>query len=766
MEIENVQEFDTPEHDEYALGMGNHKSSYHRINDPDEYFESLIADLDIEESEQELEEYNLEANIEVLPITKAPKLTTTDLDSLKAEGFNDRQLAVIQSDYPIVNIAGPGSGKTKTLIAKITTQVNSIPELRNTLILTFTNAAANEILERLSSKLDTKLERKDFYAGTFHGIFYKLMRENPKYLQKSFGFSQTPRILDSNEDKHLFEKVVQTYLNRDGKMKKTTLKEEFFDLHGMFPLDIYYTINNSINGIPESIKQIKAAVTERSHSENKKDLDKLEEIVHSFFKTKLLDNNMSFTDILMYTYFSLRDNEDMKKKIQEQFEYILVDEYQDTNPIQAAIIELIGNNNACLIGDPYQSIYRFLGASVKNIMKKTEIEDMNVIQLLKNYRSTPNIVDFTNDIASLFKERVSNHKPCESAAKGLSNMKIELKQNVHQEYNVLNSIQYRIRKKIPLSEMAILSRTKNDTYGMEKLLRINKIPFIKIGGNEFYETKEIKYLIDLAKIVAGIAVPQNIESVSVHFRGLGLSSMDKVNKAYIDRKNNNDTFIDIIKQEFKTSKSLQRFSEVLWGTVTQEEVGTNLFTAANGLEEGQILRDCSFKTFSEIIENENITFEDDLTRKADTINRKKEIESNIEYFLNEIEPIFRKGKEELIEFLSDISLKADITKDGEVLEAITITTAHSAKGKEWSDVYIINAEQGKFPSYRALDENLDEDERRDLIEEEKRLLYVAISRAKEKLMITSGGDLNNFIQPFINKPYMDVYTRSKPPYNG
>lgn len=684
-------------------------------------------------------------------------LNPKEIDELKKEGFNEQQLEVIKSNYPIVNLAGPGSGKTKTLIAKITIQVENINDLKHMLVLTFTNNAANEILERLSKKLDTKLERKEFYTGTFHGIFYKLLRENSSFLNKNFGFTNVPRVLDKNEDKHLFEQIIQKHLNEDGKAKKTHIKEEFFNKHNIYPMDIYYTINNTINGIPESINHIKQEVVNQSICEDHKELEKLELIVDTFFRSKIMDNVLSFTDILMFTYFGLNKDEELRKKISDNFKYILVDEYQDTNPIQAKIIELISkNDNTCIIGDPYQSIYRFLGASVKNIIDKTKIENMNVIQLLNNYRSTANIVSFTNDVSTLFREKTSSHKPCVSANLEMYNHKIELKRNVNQEANILNSIQYRIKKGIPLNEMAVLARTKNDTYALENVFRRNNIPFIKLGGNELYETKEVKFLIELAKVVSGQYSLQNIENVSDYFKGVGATSLEKVAKLYVDRKDKNITFSDIIKKDFSSSKSLTKFNEVIFGSISQKDFDSDLFSIK---DDSTIIRDCSYDSFLDILNNDNLNFYDAILSDAETIAKKKEIETNIEYFKNELQYYFSLGKDELREFLSDISLKTD-SNDSEIDKenAVTITTAHSAKGLEWQDVYIINAEQGKFPSYKALDPNLEEDERKKQIEEEKRLFYVAISRAKEKLTITSSGELNDFITPFLNKQYINLYS--------
>lgn len=730
------------------------KDSIENIVVKDESFLSTnVADKEIVALNQEIKENLIKEPIIVKsePIIVFEKTKAQELEELKAEGFNEQQLKVINSPYPIVNIAGPGSGKTKTLIAKITTQVREIKDLKEMLVLTFTNAASNEILDRLGKKFETKLDRKDFYSGTYHGIFYKLIRENEEKL-KQFGFTGSPRILDSNEDKHLFESVVQMVLDRDSSSKKKDIKESFEDAHGFMPLEVYYQINNSINTIPTSIKDIKEQVLLMSDAKDQTNLDNLEKIVHGFFKAKIEGNLFGFSDILMYMNFLLEKDKEFKDKIQNKFKYILVDEYQDTNPIQAKILShLEKNNNSCIIGDPYQSIYRFLGASVKNIMDKSKVEGMNTIQLTQNYRSTPNIVEFTNDIAKLFNERVQNHLPCESATKGLTNLRVSLKEGLSQEYAILNDVKYRLKKGVELKDMAVLARTKFETYKLEAGLRREKIPFIKLGGNALYETKEVRFMIDLAKVLLNDYSLQNFESVASKFKGLGASTIEKLNTAYLTKENKLDTMQDLIKKQFEKSKPLNAFSDLIFGDYSPQDKGS-LFNQAKN--DGSPM---SFDKFVLIMEDSNINIEEVLIKAAETTNKKREIETNIKYFKEELKEYFAKGIDELKEFLNDVCLGQNELNEDELENALTISTIHGAKGKEWRDVYVLNVEEGKFPSARSNSDKNSPEEREALMEEEKRLLYVAVSRAKEKLMLTAETSFNDFVRPLVRKPYVEHY---------
>lgn len=731
------------------------------------YLETNKADKNILEFNEEVVSQSIkfeEKKIKQEPIIVyeklEPELTKEqELEKLKKEGFNEQQLKVINSEYPIVNIAGPGSGKTKTLIQKIVSnEVRELEDLKNILVLTFTNAASNEILERLGKKFHTELDRRDFYSGTYHGIFYKLIKENSEKL-KIFGFRETPRILDSNEDKHLFESIANMILDKEGAFKKKDIKEKFTNEHGFMPLDIYYQINHIINSIPKSIKEIKDKIIGNSISSDIEELKKIELIIHNFFKVKIESNVFGFSDILMYMHFLLEKDSEFKTKIQDKFKHILVDEYQDTNPIQAKILDnLEKNNNTCVIGDPYQSIYRFLGAYFQNIMNKSKQEGMNTIQLIKNYRSTPNIVSFTNDIAKLFNERVQNYVPCESAATGLKNMKVFLKEGVSQEFNIIRELKYRLNQGIELKDMAVLARTNFETYKLEASLRKDKIPFIKLGGNELYETKEVKFMIDLAKVVAGEYSLQNFENVAEQFKGLGSTTIEKLKNAYLSRSDINLTIVDMIDKEFAKNKSLQKFKDVVFGNIKKSDMESLFFEK----KDTDIIRNFSFETFQSIMKDENIDIENILVKDAETINKKREIESNIKYFNEELKNYFEQGKENLIEFLNDISLgQNDVPNEKDRDNALTISTIHGAKGKEWNDVYILNLEEGKFPSNKSKNEALPEDERIALMEEEKRLLYVAVSRAKEKLVLMSENALNDFIQPLVKKPYIDHYKSNK-----
>lgn len=664
------------------------------------------------------------------------QLSEIELEELRKEGFNKEQIEVIKSPYPIVNLAGPGSGKTKTLIAKITTQVKNLDELNRVLVLTFTNNAANEIINRLSIKLNQKIDRRKYYTGTYHGMFFKLLKENYRLALKPYGFSNTPTVIDQDDEKSYFNLAFNSVFNPDGKIKSTELKDMFYDEHGLAPLDLLYTNNNLINRTPETIDDVIFKVQNRSKSTNIDEIAKIARVMLIFRDLKIQGNQLSFSDILMYSYFALKDNIKYREKIKNHFDYLLIDEYQDTNPIQSKIIDFISRgDNTCIIGDPYQSIYRFLGASVRNIIDKTELDGTNTISLVNNYRSNKNIVDFTNDIASTFKERAKGHQYCISANNIVKNNKIQVSMGINQEEYIVNSIVNRVKEGVPYNEIAILARTNKETHLLEATLRRNKLPFIKIGGTELWETVEGRYMVDLVKVLSKDYTFKSIENLSKMYDGLGMVTLGKAIIAFVNRDDKSLDLLENTKQILPKQKKLIEFLELLLGDKSK----------------------FNYSYFEYMLSHSNISFKEKLLSKAQTVSKMNEIEENIELVKSTFKDKFENHTlDEFKDFMSNLSLGTDkekVDKDN----AITISTVHGSKGLEWNDVYIINGSEGKFPFVMAL-KSYDPNELEASIEEEKRLFYVAISRAKENLIITNSEyDISRFVTPFLGSSYMKVY---------
>lgn len=641
--------------------------------------------------------------------------------------LNKQQQQVIDSDFPILNIAGPGSGKTKTMLSKISLKlVKSKEDLKDILILTFTNKAADSVFTKIEKQLNEKIDKKEFYTGTFHSIFFKLIKENSSLLNKEFGFKNTIKIIEPDEDYKLFYRFTKLEFDQTDSLKKKDFEKMFLELHDFTVKDFYNFKKNKINKIA-SFKEIIEYIKTKTITPLEEEKLKLEIILKKYFLLKIKDGKMSFEDILLYFYLLLFKNEEFKLKINKQFKYVLVDEFQDTNPIQNEIINLITNNNDYVVGDPYQSIYRFLGAEISNIIDRAKRDGMNVIQLNENYRSSENIVQFTNDITQLFNNKIPNFIPCISSNKEVKNLKIKIRENVNQEQEVLNSIKKRISENnIPLDEIAVLTRTNFETYSLEKWLYFANIPFKKIGGQGFYKKKEIIAVLNIVQLLSNNYNILTLENVLNLVKGIGPKVINTIINNYInDKQINLNNIYEYMIKLFPKNKKIKDLDEILFN-----------------------IKELNIQTIKNIINHEHFDLINKFQNTKDTKEKKDEVLKNIDYILDEIHSILKKDSiSELEEYLSAILLDNKKEEDKEKPK-ITLSTIHAAKGLEWNSCYILNAQDSIFPSQKSLSYEKD-------IEEEKRLLYVAVSRAKEYLMITSGGKINYFIEPFIENNYID-----------
>jgi len=646
--------------------------------------------------------------------------------------LNKEQSLVIESEMPILNIAGPGSGKTKTMIEKILKVVKSKEDLEQMLIVTFTNNATNEIINRIETSLDVTLNPREVNIGTFHAQFFKMINKEYRDLN-IFGFqNRNITIIQPGDDVSIFETFLkEEYANEFMGLKVKEIKELIEDkFAGNTITDLYYLITKPINLGPISFKAIMEDIERKIKSKiSSNDFYSLKNITKKFYTLKQNNNLMSFSDILLYTYLLLEYNEEIRIKFQNKFKFIMVDEFQDTNPIQFKILtHLFKNNNYYVVGDPYQSIYKFLGADINNIVNMSMDNNNNVIQLVTNYRSTKNIVEFTNDITTLFKQQVPNFKPCVSGNTDLKNELIQVKEYVYQEDIIVRDIKNKISSGMPEEEITIIARTNYETAHLEKKLLENRIFYQKLSGKGFYELKEVeahlavlKFMIDTSDIFA-------FRKMAVYYPKLGKASIDKLAKEFmIDMQASNTENFNIksyIKKKFPKNKKLNEFI----GLFENIDINYGLFVQISNA----------------------VGIKEELQKKATTSAKKKEIELNLKTLFLEIKKVLEKNDMDVIkEFLETTSLNSKKDKDKDK-KFINITTAHSAKGLEWNTVYVLNAKTGMFPSEKSLKKN-------DELEEEKRLFYVAISRAKQNLMILSPDVVNDFVEDFKNKDYMFYY---------
>lgn len=591
--------------------------------------------------------------------------------------LNDKQKeAVICPDGPLLVLAGAGSGKTRVLTTKLAYLVNEKNiDSYNILAITFTNKAAKEMKERAYRMLGSDAYRMQI--STFHSLGLLLIRENYDKL----GFDKNFTILDSDDSLTIVKKI---------------LKDMNLDPKAYNPRAIRNKISGAKNELMDSKYYSRFANNE------------YEEIVLEVFKRyerKVLKNNsLDFDDLLLLPIKLFRENPDILLKYQERFKYILVDEYQDTNEAQYILIKMLSEKykNICVVGDLDQSIYGFRGANFRNILNfEKDYPKAKVIALEENYRSTSNILNVANDIIKNNKQR----KEKTLWTHNDSGNKIRY-HRAYDEKDEASFVMGEIKKLIvngeEKSNIAILYRTNAQSRNMEEALLRENIPYKVVGSFYFYNRKEIKDLISYLKLI--------------------YNSNDDVSLMRV---------INVPKRQIgpKTVESL---------ATKALENGTSMYDAISGGKE------LEFKNLIEYLKKQSkdlsLTELVELVLSASGIRHElessKTIESEIRLEnLEEFKSITRNFEENngvvsLEEFLLEISLVSDVEEHKNNNDVVTLMTIHSAKGLEFDHVFIIGMEEGLFPHSNCFDSP-------DEIEEERRLCYVAVTRAKKTLTLVN-----------------------------
>ena len=612
--------------------------------------------------------------------------------------LNDAQLsAVLKTDGPSMVIAGAGSGKTRVLTYKIVHLVNNGVDPFEILALTFTNKAAREMKLRISSMIGES-DSKSIWMGTFHSVFAKILR----FEAHKIGFTSDFTIYDTQDSERLISSIIKemnldkdVYRSKSIRNRISTLKNNFITVNGYF----------SNNELVESDNLSRKPETGNIYKEYNDRLIK--------------SNSMDFDDLLMKTNELLNNHPEVLAKYQEKFKYILVDEYQDTNNSQYLIVKSLSDRyqNICVVGDDAQSIYSFRGANINNIINfRNDYDDVEIFRLEQNYRSTKNIVNAANSVIDHNKNKIDKEVWTENDFGD----KVQISSN-QSDIAEARSICQKIQtiNDSNLSDISILYRTNAQSRPIEDSLRLNKIPYRIFGGVSFYNRKEIKDILAYLRLIINSNDEESLKRViNYPARGIGLVT---INKIIIAAQKNNLSLYDTIKKHkelhisFSSSVSLklQNFIDLI-------EV---------------------FK-----IENEKLNAFDltkELINKVKIIDELKKDESpegisrveNVQELLNGIRDFIEDQKEivdsndRLSEFLSNVSLSTDFDIEHESEDYISLMTLHLSKGLEFKHVFIVGLEEDLFPS--ALSYNT-----RSELEEERRLFYVGITRAKQNLYLS------------------------------
>ena len=603
--------------------------------------------------------------------------------------LNERQKeAVLATEGPVLVLAGAGSGKTTVLVNRIAYMISQ-KHIRpwNILAITFTNKAAREMKDRIERLLgDTA---KDMWIGTFHSVCVRILRSCIDLL----GYSRDFVIYDTADTKTVMKEC----------LRELDIDEKSFPVRNVLSI-----ISNAKNDLMD------AATFENVYKSDYR-MSIIAKIYYRY-QTKLRKNNaVDFDDIILNTVKILSENPDVLSKYQDKFQYILVDEYQDTNNSQYLLINLLAqaNRNLCVVGDDDQSIYKFRGANIGNILNfEDDYSDVQKITLDQNYRSTQNILDAANSVISNNKGRMGKSL---WTSNGDGN-KVFVYTGTN-EYDEARYIARQIKKHFDeqgsFSDCAILYRTNAQSRVIEEMLMRESVPYKVLSGLRFYDRKEIKDIIAYLRVVYNpnddVSLARIINEPK---RKIGNATLEKARNIAREKET---SLYDVISHaddypEFKTAiKKLLSFSEIIQSLIKLKDTVT--------IEEltGRILNDTGYMP-ALVME--------------DTTESKTRIE-NLGEFISVITE-FEKNEETgntLGEFLENISLVSDIDGYDENEDSAVLMTIHSAKGLEFPIVFLSGLEEGLFPGMRSMESDDD-------IEEERRLCYVAITRAKEQLYIT------------------------------
>lgn len=601
---------------------------------------------------------------------------------------NKQREAVLSTEGPVLVIAGAGSGKTTVLVNRIAYMIKE-KHIKpwNILAFTFTNKAANEMKDRIEKLLGDNAE--GMWVGTFHSICVKILRSCIDLL----GYRRDFIIYDTADTRTLMKEC----------LRELNIDEKSFPVRNVLSI-----ISNAKNDLMEP------ATFENAYQKDYR-MSIISKIYYRY-QGKLRKNNaLDFDDIIMNTVRILTENPDVLNKYQEKFRYILVDEYQDTNNSQYMLINLLARKyqNVCAVGDDDQSIYKFRGANIQNILGfEQDFENVKRVTLDQNYRSTQNILNAANSVIENNGGRMGKEL-WTSNDKG-EKVFVYTGENEYDEARfIARTIKENFDKKGVFSDFAVLYRTNAQSRVIEEMLMRESIPYKVLSGLRFYDRKEIKDIIAYLRVVYNpdddVSLARIINEPK---RKIGNATLDRARE--IAEKNETSLF-DIVSHadnfpEFKTAiKKLLDFSELInsFRKITDTISISELTT--------RILNDSGYMPM--------LTLEN-------TTESKTRIE-NLDEFQSVIAE-FEKNEETgntLGEFLESITLVSDVDNYDEQQDSVVLMTIHSAKGLEFPTVFLSGLEEGLFPGMRAME---DEEE----IEEERRLCYVAITRAKETLYIT------------------------------
>ncbi|WP_128330838.1 ATP-dependent helicase [Apibacter sp. HY039] len=610
--------------------------------------------------------------------------------------------AVSTTDGPLMIIAGAGSGKTRVLTYRIAHLIDKGVDSFNILALTFTNKAAREMKERISSLIGGT-EAKNLWMGTFHSVFARILRSEAQKL----GFPSNFTIYDSQDSVNVIKKVInEMQLDTDIYKPKQVLGRISTYKNNLITVRAYY--NN-----PELMEADAAAMR-----------PKIGEIYKSYVERCFKSGAMDFDDLLLRTNELLTRFPEVLAKYQDRFRYIMVDEYQDTNHSQYLIVKALASRfeNICVVGDDAQSIYAFRGANIRNILNfQKDYSDAKVIPLEQNYRSTQVIVEAANEVISKNREQLEKNVWTQNPSGDKIPIYRALSDADEANYVAAEIFSLKMSQQRKNKNFAILYRTNAQSRAIEEALRKKNISYRVFGGLSFYQRKEIKDLLAYLRVLVN---PKDQEAllriINYPARGIGDTTL---NKLIVGADQQGKTLDEIL-------ENIAMYGQAIGLNKPTTDKLSNFWTMIQSFQvllKTEDVYEVAMKVAvtSGLLKNLK---EDDTPEGISRVENIQELMNSIQGFVDEQRQL-DEGDPSLNYFLENIALASDLDNGDEEEDKVSLMTIHLAKGLEFPVVFIVGLEENLFPSQMSMNTRQD-------LEEERRLFYVALTRAEEKAYFT------------------------------
>ncbi len=624
--------------------------------------------------------------------------------------------AVVNYKGPSLVIAGAGSGKTRVLTFRIAYLLSQGVRPSNILALTFTNKAAREMKERISSIVGVDTA-KYLAMGTFHSIFSRILRTEADAIKYPKNFT----IYDTQDAQNLIKSII----------KELHLSDELYKVSA-----VYSRISKAKNNLLTS--QAYSINSQLLMNDAKSKMPEFHKIYELYSRRCFMAGAMDFDDLLLLTNVLFRDNPEILERYQKQYQYILVDEYQDTNFSQYLIIKKLSetHKNLCVVGDDAQSIYSFRGAKIENILNfQRDYAQAKTFKLEQNYRSTQTIVNAAN---SLIKKN-THQIPKNTFSENQEGSKIEVIRTITDKEEGLRIagriMEFRMNEHYQFSNFAILYRTNAQSRIFEEALRKANIPYKIYGGLSFYQRKEIKDVLSYCRLIVNQRDNEAFKRIiNYPKRGIGNTSLDKLEEV---AHSNGISLWDSIFFIKENDKTIPKAAMSKFYAFAELITRMKAFASQND----------AFSTMRFISKESTILQELHSEKTPEGISRYENLQELINSIKAFTEEKVKNGETALLEdFLSDVALITDQdTEKQQDLDRVVLMTIHSAKGLEFKTVFIVGVEEDLFPSFMSASSVQD-------LEEERRLFYVALTRAEKHLCISFTENRYRWGQPVLCKP--------------